>query len=267
MFVSPAYFRTLGIVLLRGRDFTPRDVVADSSAVIVNENFVRTYLAGADPIGLRVLGNGTMTFEIVGVVRDSAAFSLRDLDQQMMYVPGGQGVLHVRTAMPLAAALSAIEDAVHIIDADVPVFNVRSMAQVLERFLIRERTLAVLTSTFGLLALGLVAVGLYGIVSNTVSRRAREIGIRLALGAGAERIVRLVLRDAGVVITLGCLAGLPLVVALGRVIESLLFGVRPVDPVTLGAVIGLLTVVAGLAAWLPARRAARVDPLIALRTE
>ena len=267
MFVSPGYFRTLGIAMMRGRDFTRADAVADATPVIVNENFTRTYLGDGDPIGSRIVGNGTMTFEIVGVVRDSAAFSLRDLDQQMIYVPGWQGVLHIRTAMPLAAARSAIEDAVAAIDADVPVFNVRTIEQVLERFLIRERTLAVLASTFGLLALGLVAVGLYGVVSNTVTRRARELGIRLALGADAGRIVRLVLRDAALVIALGSLAGIPLVVALGRVIGSLLFGVRPVDPFTLGAVIGLLTVVAGFAAWLPARRAARVDPLIALRAE
>jgi ABC-type antimicrobial peptide transport system permease subunit len=125
----------------------------------------------------------------------------------------------------------------------------------------------VLSSTFGLVALVLVAVGLYGVVSNTVSRRTKELGIRLALGAGSGRIVRLILREAGLLLVLGTLAGVPLVLAIGQIIGSLLFGVRPLDSMSLGAAIAVLTVVAGIAAWLPARRAAQVDPLVALRSE
>jgi predicted permease len=267
MFVSPDYFRTMGIALLRGRDFEPRDIGAASNPVIVNENFVRRYLAGADAIGSPIIGNGNMRFEIVGVVRDSAASSLRDLDQQMMYVPGGEGVLHVRAAIPPAVLQAAIEEAVHRIDADVPVFNVRTIEQVLDQFLIRERTLALLSSTFGFVALVLVAVGLYGVVSNTVSRRTRELGIRLALGADPGRIVRLILREAGLLLVLGSLAGVPLVLAIGQIVGSLLFGVQPLDAMSLGAAIAILTVVGGIAAWLPARRAAQVDPLVALRSE
>jgi predicted permease len=267
MFVSPDYFTTMGIALLRGRDFDARDVGAAANPVIVNENFVRTYLAGADAIGSPIIGNGNNRFEIVGVVRDSAASSLRDLDQQMMYVPTGEGVLHVRSAIAPAVLQAAIGEAVHRIDADVPVFNVRTIEQVLDQFLIRERTLALLASTFGLVALVLVTVGLYGVVSNTVSRRTKELGIRLALGAGPGRIVRLILREAGLLLVLGSLAGVPLVLVIGRIIGSLLFGVRPLDSMSLGAAIALLTVVAGIAAWLPARRAAQVDPLVALRSE
>jgi predicted permease len=267
MFVSPDYFRTMGIPLLRGRDFDPRDTGEASSPVIVNENFVRTYLTGVDPIGAQITGNGNMTFEIVGVVRDSAAFSLRDLDQQLMYVPGREGVLHVRSALPSPLLQAAIEDAIRRIDAEVPVFNVRTIEQVLDRFLVRERTLALLSSMFGLLALGLVAVGLYGVVANTVSRRTRELGIRLALGAGRARIVGLILREAAVLVVLGSAAGVPLVLVAGRLIAALLFGVQPLDALSLGAAIALLIAVAGMAAWLPARRAARVDPLLALRAE
>ena len=208
-----------------------------------------------------------MRFEIVGVVRDSAASSLRDLDQQMMYVPAAEGVLHVRAAIPPVVLQAAIEEAARRIDADVPVFNVRTVEAVLDQFLIRERTLAVLSSTFGLVALVLVAVGLYGVVSNTVSRRTKELGIRLALGAGSGRIVRLILREAGLLLVLGTLAGVPLVLAIGQIIGSLLFGVRPLDSMSLGAALAVLTVVAGIAAWLPARRAAQVDPLVALRSE
>lgn len=266
MFVSPDYFRTMGIALLRGRDFAARDIEAPSNPVIVNEDFVRTYLADADAIGSPIIGNGNMRFEIVGVVHDSAASSLRDLDQQMMYVPTGEGVLHVRAATPPAVLQAAIGAAVHRIDADVPVFDVRTIEQVLDQFLIRERTLALLSSTFGLFALVLVAVGLYGVVSNTVSRRTRELGIRLALGAGPGRIVRLILQEAGLLVVLGSLASVPLVLAVGQIIGSLLFGVRPLDSMSLGAAIALLTVVAAIAAWLPARRAAQVDPLVALRS-
>jgi len=267
MFVSPDYFKTMGIPLVRGRDFEARDVGAALNPVIVNENFVRTYLADADPIGSPIMGNGNVRFAVVGVVRDSAASSLRDLNQQMIYAPTGEGVLHVRSAIPPAILQAAIGEAVHRIDADVPVFNVRTIEQVLDQFLIRERTLALLSSTFGLVALVLVAVGLYGVVSNTVSRRTKELGIRLALGARPGRIVRLILREAGLLVVLGSVAGVPLVLAIGRIIGSLLFGVRPLDSLSLGAAIALLTVVAGIAAWLPARRAAQVDPLVALRSE
>ena len=267
MSISPDYFRTMGIALLRGRDFDRRDFGAAANPVIVNENFVRTYLPGANPIGTLVSGNGGMTFEIVGVVRDSAAFSLRDLDQQMMYVPAAEGVLHIRAAVSPAVLRAAIEAAVQRIDADVPVFNLRTIESVLDRFLSRERTLAVLASTFGVAALVLVAVGLYGVVSNTVHRRTKEMGIRLALGAESGGITRLILRDAGILVLLGGLAGAPLVLAIGRVIRSLLFGLQPLDAPSLAAAIAILTIVAGGAAWLPARRAARVDPLVALRSE
>jgi predicted permease len=267
MWVSPGYFATMGIGLLRGRDFEARDLGAMSNPVIVNQNFVRTYLEGAEALGARIAGNGNMTFEIVGVVRDTATFSLRDLDQQMIYVPGVEGVLHVRSALPPAFLQAGIEEAAHRIDADVPVFDVRTIEQVLDRFLMRERTLAVLSSTFALFALALVAVGLYGVVANTVSRRTKELGIRLALGAAPRRIVRLILREAGLLVVLGTLAGLPLVLAIGRVIGTLLFGVRPLDSTSLGLAIAVLAVVASIAAWLPARRAASVDPLVALKAE
>jgi predicted permease len=267
MFVSPRYFETMGISLLRGRDFTARDIGSPGNPVIVNENFVRTYLGGQEPIGMRFGGNGPMIFEIVGVARDSAAFSLRDLDQQLMYVPSGQGVLHVRAAAQPKALQAAIEDAVRRIDAGVPVFGVRTIEQVLDRFLTRERTLAVLSSTFGLLALVLVAVGVYGLVSNAVSRRTRELGIRLALGAGRARIAQMILRDAVLLVVGGCLAGVPLVLAVGRFVRTLLFGVQPIEWTTLAAAFVLLTLVGGMAAWLPARRAARLDPVVALKAE
>src|SRR6266545_272285 len=270
-FISPDYFKTMGIPLLRGRDFTSRDQSNPSRPIIVNENFVRMYVTSGDPLGSRVRSFKT-TYEIVGIVRDSASTGLRDLDQHMMYVPGGDGVLfmrnavlHVRTAVPPTNVQPAIEAAIHRIDPDVPVFNVRTIDQQIERFMVRERTFAMLSSTFGLLAVLLCAVGLYGVISNAVSRRTKELGVRLALGAGPHRVIRLVLREAGLLALLGVTAGVPSALLIGRGIRSLLFGVQQDDWRSIGAAVALLLTVAVVAAWLPARRAARVDPLVALR--
>jgi ABC-type antimicrobial peptide transport system permease subunit len=192
----------------------------------------------------------------------------------MMYVPGGDGVLflrdavlHVRTAVAPESLRPAIEAAVHQLDPDVPVFNVRTIEQQIERFTVQERTFAVLSSLFGLLALVLCAVGLYGVIANAVSRRTKELGIRLALGAGRQRIVRLVLREAGLLAALGVAAGIPCALLIGRGIRSLPFGVQHGDLRGITAAAAVLLAVALLAAWLPARRAARVDPMIALRAE
>jgi predicted permease len=267
-FISPDYFKTMGIALVRGRDFDERDGASALRAVIVNENFVRTYLRpDRDPIGASVVGNGNMTFEIVGVVKDSASIGLRDLDQHMLYVPRGQGVLHVRSAAAPASLKASIEAAVHRLDPNVPVFNVRTIDEQIDRSMRTERTFAMLSSTFGILALVLSAVGLYGVMANAVSRRRKELGIRLALGAEPRRILRLVLGEAGFLIALGAVVGLPGALLTGRSIRSLLFDVQSGDWKSVAAALGVLMTVAAFAAWLPARRASRVDPMVALRSE
>jgi predicted permease len=272
-FISPDYFKTMGVPIVRGRHFTSRDHMDPSRPVIVNENFVRAYVTSGDPIGFRFASIGT-TYEIVGVARDSASIGLRDLDQHMLYVPGGDGVLflrdavlHVRTAVPPASLQPAIEAAVHRLDPDVPVFNVRTIDQQIERSMVRERTFALLSSTFALVAVVLCAVGLYGIIANAVSRRTKELGVRLALGAEPRRIFRLVLREAGLLALLGVAGGVPCALLLGRGIHSLLFGVEQGDLRSVTVAVALLLTVAVVAAWLPARRAACVDPLVALRAE
>jgi predicted permease len=267
-FISAGYFRTMGIPLVRGRDFDERDEAAALRAVIVNENFVRSYLPPErDPIGAPVVGNGNMTFEIVGVVKDSASIGLRDLDQHMLYVPRGQGVLHVRSAVPPASLTASIEAVVRRVDPGVPVFNVRTIDEQIDRSMRTERTFAMLSSTFGVLALGLSAVGLYGVIANAVSRRRKELGIRLALGADPRRILRLVLGEAGLLVALGVIIGLPCALLGGRAIRSLLFGIESGDWRSAAAALGALIVVAAFSAWIPARRASRVDPLTALRAE
>jgi len=267
-FISPDYFKTMGIALVRGRDFDERDGASALRAVIVNENFVRTYLPpGRDPIGAAVVGNGNMTFEIVGVVEDNASIGLRDLDQHMLYVPGGQGVLHVHSAAAPASLRASIEAAVQRLDPNVPVFNVRTIDEQIDRSMRTERTFAMLSSTFGILALVLSAVGLYGVIANAVSRRKKELGIRLALGAEPRRILRLVLGEAGLLVALGAAAGLPCAVLTGRAIRSLLFDIQSGDWTGVAAALGVLMTVAAFAAWIPARRASRVDPMVALRSE
>jgi predicted permease len=267
-FISPDYFKTMGIALVRGREFENRDEASAPGRVIVNENFVKTYLPpGEDPIGASVVGNGNMTFQIIGVVKDSASTGLRDLDQHMLYVPGGRGVLHVRSAVPPASVAASIQAAVHRLDPDVPVFNVRTIGEQIDRSMRGERTFAMLSSTFGVLALALSAVGLYGVIASAVSRRTKELGILLALGAEPRRIVRLVLREASLLVALGAVAGLPCALFTGRAIRSLLFGVPSGDWKTVATALGVLMIVAGFSAWVPARRASRVHPMVALRSE
>jgi len=271
-FVSPGYFATMGIPFARGRDFDTRNESGGPQPVIVNENFVRTYLPLLDPIGSRIVANRNVDLEVVGVVRDSASVGLRDHDQQMMYVSGSGGfmggdVLHVRSAIAPAALTASIEAVVRRIDPNVPLFNVRTMEQQLDRSIGRERTFAQLSSAFGALALLLSAIGLYGVVASAVGRRTKELGVRVALGATPRLIVGLVVKDAALLVAFGIGLGLACASLLGRTIRSLLFGVAPGDWTSVAAAVGALTIIAVASAWLPARRAARVDPLLALRSE
>jgi predicted permease len=265
-FVSPDYFRTMGIRVVRGREFETRDEGAAGAPIIVNENFVRRYLSG-DPIGRIVRGNGEMTFEIIGVVRDSASIGLRDLDQHMIYVGGGRSVLHVRTAGDPAGLAPRIEQIVHRLDPAVPLFNVRTIDAHLERALERETTFARLSSAFAVFAAALSAVGLYGVMASAVARRRREIGIRLALGAEPANVVRLVVREGATLMVVAVALGVPAALATARIFASSLYGVVPADGVAATAAIAVIAIVALAATWAPARRASRVDPLIALRSE
>jgi predicted permease len=268
-FVSSGYFETMGIRLVGGRDFETRDPADPVHPVIVNERFVTSYLApGQEPIGAAVTGNGNQTYTIVGVVEDSASSGLRDVDQPLLYVPGGGMVLHVRSAGPSPAALrTAIETAVHHLDPNVPVFNVHTIDEQIDRSIRAERTFALLSSIFGLLALVLSAVGLYGVMAHAVGRRTRELGIRLALGAEPRRILGHVLGEAGSLVMFGAAAGLPAAWLTARAVRSLLFGVEAGEWRVAAVPLGLLVIVALLSAWVPARRASRVDPSVALRAE
>lgn len=272
-FVSRDYFDTLGIPLTAGHVIARGTATHEPWLIVVNETFVRQYLGGRPSVGVRITGNGTMTFEIVGVARDSASRGFRERPEPLMYVPleqrgfGGDLVLHVRSAVAPASLAATIEALIHRDDPEVPIRNMRTIEQHVDLVIGRERTFASLSSSFGLLALILSAIGLYGMLAYAVSRRTKELGIRLTLGASPARLVRMVLRDAGVLVLLGVAIGMPLAFALGGTIRGLLYGVQPSDWRSLAVAAVVLTAAALVAAWLPARRAAGVDPLIALRHE
>jgi len=270
--VGPDYFRTFGIPLLAGRDFTPSDDAAAPKVAIVNESFARFYFPGQDPLGKKI-GVARPEYTIVGVARDAKHAHIRETTPRFWYVPYEQQPnvkyldLCVRTTGDPESMTPAIETAIASVDKSVALFNVRSQQAQIEELLLAERMLATLASFFGVTAAALAALGLYGVLAFLVTQRRREIGIRMALGAQASDILKMIL-GRGLKLTLsGILAGLLTALAVTRWLASLLFGVGATDPLTFALVALLLTVVALLACYIPARRATKVDPLIALRHE
>ncbi len=277
--ITPEFLATLGIRLVAGRDFDERDLKAAGDAgprvALVNEAFVKRYLGGRNPLGTLICqGSGPdakPTIEVVGVVADFSYRGLREESEQA-YFPlldgsdiGGQFYVKVR-GTPAEAAQS-IRSIVHNADPALPITYLRTVDEQVNRSLNTERILATLSGGFGALALLLSLVGLYGVMSFVVTRRTREIGIRIALGARASAAVWLVLRDAIVMIAAGTAVALPCIGVLGRLVESQLFGVTATDPVTITVTTLLLAAAAVSAALIPAYRAARVNPTDALRAQ
>lgn len=276
--VSAGYFRTMGTPMLAGRDFDDRDTPASPEVAIVNQEFSRKFLGGASPIGkeFRVLvgpGEPQHLYQIVGLVKNSKYQSLRENFKPIAYVAGSQNKapgpgtsLIVRSTAPLGSLLAAVKRTVLEQSPDISLqFRVFS-AQIRES-LLRERLMATLSGFFGLLAVVLATVGLYGVLSYMVARRRNEIGIRMALGANSGDVLHLVLREAGVLLIAGLVIGTGLAIAVGRTASSLLFGLKSTDPVIIGLSVVLLAVVALAASFLPALRAARLEPMTALREE
>ena len=272
--VSPAYFDTFRIPLRRGRPFSAHDDADAPSVAVINEAAARFYLGARDPIGARLAldsANGE-AIEVVGVVADVRHHSLRDGAPRFVYLPFAQAgdgsrrrTLAVRARGEPLAALGPVRGAVEAIDREILVSDVMTMEQQLDQALLRERLVSALSTAFGALGLLLAAIGLYGLASYAVVRRTGEIGIRMALGASPRAIRTLMLRDGLRLVALGVAIGMPLSLLAARAMRAMLYGVSPADPVTVAASLGLLGAVAGLAAYLPARRASRVDPMVALR--
>ncbi|MGH9611586.1 MAG: FtsX-like permease family protein, partial [Bryobacteraceae bacterium] len=272
---TPGYFETLGISRIAGRDFGNESPTAPKVA-IVNEAFARRLFQHENPIGQRVNGGG-VTYEIIGVVKNIKSRTLgeetrpvlfRSLAQSIGSDPSlmGYSVL-VRTAGDSAALASAIRREIHSLDPALAIFNAETMREHLRDALFLPRLAGTLFGIFGFIGLMLAAVGLYGVMSYSVSRRTREIGIRMALGAQARAVQRMVVQQ-GMLLTLVALAiGLPAAFAVATFSTSMLYGVRPHDVMTFTTVPLFLAAVAFLACWIPSRRAAKVDPLSCLRYE
>jgi predicted permease len=272
--VALRYFETLHIPLLRGRDFTAQDREGAPGVVVVNETFASRYLNGEDPIGRRISLNGDQGpwLEIVGLVRDSKYVTVGEAPAPFVYQPlaqrheSGMSLL-VRTQGDPAAAIPAVRGEVQKLERNLPLTQARPMTELLAMSLFGARAGAILLGCFGLLALLLATVGLYGVMSYSVSRRTREIGIRMALGAQGSTVLRLVLREGMTLVALGVALGLVVALAVTRLLTGFLYGVSPTDPAAFAVVALLLSAVALVASLLPARRAAKVDPMIALRYE
>lgn len=270
---APGYFATLGIPLVAGRDFDRGDTPASAPVVIVSESLARHFTG--NPIGQRI-GPDTNTSEVVGVVKDIRYGSVKDAPREVMYVPLFQvpskqlwfaPTFAIRYAGRPGDLIPAIRDAVARVDPGLELFGVRTLEAQTDASLARERLLALLTSYGGGFALVLSCLGLYGVLSDRVTLRTAEIGLRLALGAQPAAVRRLVLGEAALMVVAGALAGLGGALATARLVRSQLFGVEPDDPVALAGAVLLLVAMAALAAYLPARRASRLDPLAALRHE
>ena len=272
--VGPEYFETVGMPILRGRSFTARDIDQESGqqVKIVSEAFARHYFGEEDPIGQRFGFSAEKSdeFEIVGVVKDAKYGSLREPTRPAFYAPTfGQGAttFQLRTAADPTRIIAAVRQAALEIDANLPLYNIKTLATQVDESLAQERLISTLSSFFGLLSLLLAGIGLYGILAYAVSQRTREIGIRIALGAHPGAVLRMVLRQGLILTLLGVGFGLAASLGATRLLESQLFDITPTDPVTFVVTPILLLTVALLACLLPARRATNVDPLIAIRQE
>jgi predicted permease len=277
MQVYPHSFATLGIPLLAGRDFGPQDTRQSPLVAVISESMARRFFGAENPIGRRfgiAYPVRCCPMEIIGVVKDAKYISLRQESRPMFYRPFaqantsmGQMTLVVRTAGDTAPIAAAVQREARALDPGMPRFEVEPLAAQLDASLTQERLVATLASVFGLLALLLACIGLYGVMAYDVARRTHEIGIRMALGASARRVVQLVLRETLWLVGIGIVIGLGATWAATRWVASLLFGLQPHDPLTIGLAVLVLLAVAAVAGYLPARRATRVDPLVALKYE
>jgi putative ABC transport system permease protein len=275
--VSPDYFRTMGIPILRGRIFGADDVLGKPLVIMIDEGLARKFFPDRDPIGQQLnLGEQDKPkthYTIVGIVPTvrHGEVGIAPVIPQLYFAEAQESDLQVtllvRTQGEPAAVLPSVRTAVRSIDPQLPIFATRTMSEAVSASLGRQRLAATLIGGFSLLALFLAALGLYGVLAYSVTQRTREIGIRIALGSPRSRIFGLIMRRAVIMVGLGIFVGVALALGCGPLVQHLMYGVQPHDPKTIISVSILLAIIAILACWLPARRAMRIDPVAALRQE
>ncbi len=280
--VSPDYFRTFGIAIAAGRGFTERDVEDGLPVAIVNETFAKKYLGGLDPLRQRLVVEQLipganrlgppMEWQIVGVSRDIRNDSVRresspEIDVPFWQSPWPSARIEVRTSGDPASVADSLAIAVQSMETDLAMYQVRTMDQIVGESLAGDRFAASLFAAFAAVALILAAIGIYGVMSFAVAQRTHEIGLRMALGAAQGQVLEMVFREGMLLAGGGLLLGLTGTYAVGRTMKSVLYGISAIDPLAIGVVAAILVLSAALACYLPARRATRVDPLVALRHE
>ena len=273
--VGPGFFATMGQPLVNGREFTVKDVAGAPKVAIINETMAKYFFGKDNPLG-RHIGwgrNEAADIEIVGVVKDSKTSTLRQEPKRFVYVPYmqqdeiSQMTFYVRARGDASGIGASVRQIAQRVDPNLPIFDMKTMTAIMDDSLFIERMVAALSVVFGGLATLLAAIGLYGVMSYSVARRTREIGIRMALGAERSSVLWLVLREVALMVLVGVAIGVPLAVALSRVVQSQLFELSANDPVALAGAAAVLVAVALVAGYLPARRATRIDPMLALRYE
>jgi predicted permease len=267
----------MGIALVKGREFALSDGANSPQVAIINESLAQRYFAGREPLGAHfVFGAGDKVkpdIQIVGVVKDSKHASVREKSRPFVYIPYGQRktigniTFYVKTKQEAGVMATTLRQEVQRLDGNLPIYDLKTLAQQIDESLFADKFLTTLSLSFALLAALLAVVGLYGVMAYTVTRRTREIGIRMALGATRGNVSWLILREVLGLALIGLIAGLPVAYGLGRVTESLLFSVKASDPLVFVGAALLLSVATIAGGYLPARKAASIDPLTALRYE
>ncbi|MGH9385319.1 MAG: ABC transporter permease [Vicinamibacterales bacterium] len=272
--LSPEYFKTMGIAMLEGRDFTRLDARREATVAVVNRKFAEHFFKGQSAVG-RHVGFGTgpqskLTIEIVGVAENSLYEGPREGVRRQAFIPhwgNGSTTFYLRTDTVSSSAYNLVRSEVKRLDANMPVYELKTLEAQLDETLLTDRLIALLSGGFGLLATVLASVGLYGVMAFVVARRRKELGIRLALGADPGSLIWMVMREVLILLAIGLAIGIPSAIGLGRFVSGQLYGIQANDPVIAVSTIALLTVVSAAAGLIPARRASRIDPILALRYE
>jgi len=273
--VGPDFFNAMGLRLLEGRQFGPQDMENSPKVAVISEAMARRFFPGSSAVGKRFGQGGpehSEDIEVIGVVKDAKYGDLMEEPKPMAYYPYSQAIIYlsnfeVSFSGDAGGVATEVRRAIKEVNSQLPIVEVVTMSEHVSRSLVQQKLIAKLSSFFGLLALVLACIGLFGIMSYAVARRTNEIGIRMALGAGRGDVMSLVMREGLVPVLIGVAIGLGVALASVRFVSSLLFGLTPTDPLTIVVSTLLLVGVAALAAYIPARRASRIDPMAALRCE